>query len=207
MDALPFIAIGAGGYLLLTRDMQPEIERTAAPRRPPFATTLIGNRIAVTATATGNKLTADATSPKISIFGSSYSGTSSTASKDQVAAVLARAQKEYDKLGEEAKVKAAKVLSDKLGLKPPLTGKESWKQLISATSSAGAMAACGVLPGGQIAVPLCGIIGAYFGGKLADWLSDAQKAVTSALKDGARTVADAASDAAGASWDEVKSWF
>jgi hypothetical protein len=84
--------------------------------------------------------------------------------------IEAAAKKAYDGLASDAKARAASVLSDQLGIDPPLNGSESWDTLETVTESAIGAAAGGAI-GGPIGAKLGAICSAYLGQQLNDLLN------------------------------------
>ncbi len=93
--------------------------------------------------------------------------------QQKLAEIERYAKAQYEQANQEAKDAAAKKLSEELGLDPPLTGKESWEDIVKI--SAGAIgvavgtAALGWIPGiGPVLGP---IVGAYLGVELAELIN------------------------------------
>lgn len=188
MSAPIVLAAGGVALLALTEGMDPP---PAGPQaEPPRA--LIAGKIAPLALRPPALKLPTWMSPAAG--GGNKTAASATATK-QLELAEARARAEYTKLSATAKKKAAAELSDKLNLSPPLTGDESWEQLTKKAGSAIGVAACGAIPGGAIATPLCAIVGAYFGAKLADWMADAWDSIASAADKAIDKTKDAANAA------------
>jgi|SRR5215213_2831208 len=100
--------------------------------------------------------------------------------------LTAMAKQKFDQLSESAKKEGAAVLNEKLKINPPLTGKESFKEASSkigaAAGGAAGAAACAATGLGATVSPLCGIAGAYLGGKYGPAVAEyTKKAVKAAV--------------------------
>lgn len=84
-------------------------------------------------------------------------------------------QASYDSMSDDAKVAAAQELNSALGISPPLTGGESWQQIVDAVTIAGSKDAgttVGSALGGPLGSVLGGLCGAYLGAKIDDFIND-----------------------------------
>lgn len=116
----------------------------------------------------------------------------------------------YNKLSAAAKKAAAKAMNDELGIDPPLTGEESWGEILKRSepyAAAKAGSAIGEAFGGPAGAALGQMVGKYLGVKLESLLSgnvDSIKAwFRSKWADIESTISDAVDDAV----DKVESWF
>lgn len=136
-----------------------------------------------------------------------YTNQGSLTAQQKIKEVEAEAKRRYAALSSEAKKKGAAALSKALKIEPPLDGTETWDAIGKRAGAAGGAAVCTAVPGAQLAVPLCAIAGAYFGEKLADWMADKWKDVSSYAKEAWSDVRSTVTDAAGDAYDTIRGWF
>ena len=136
-----------------------------------------------------------------------YSNPAEAAAKKALEDAHKKAKAEYDKLSAAAKKAGAAKLSEELGIKPPLTGNESWEQVGKIAGGAAGGAACGAIPGAQAAAPLCAMAGAYLGKKLSVLIGEQWDKVDDWIEDKWDDAADAVTDAVGDAYDTIKGWF
>jgi hypothetical protein len=105
------------------------------------------------------------------------------------------AQKTFNDMDAVAKAKAAEKLNKDLKLDPPLTGHETWGETWQVVAGASATAACAASGYGAAAAPLCGIVAAYLGGLLGDWMQKKWPAIKEWFDSKWGDIEDAASDA------------
>lgn len=214
MTALLIPVIGVGAWLALSDDektahgavglsSQPLVHSGALPSvagKNVIPATTVKSRLAVS-----SKL--GAVNPYVSAGAGRYTNQGALTAAAEIAKAEARAKAEYNKLSAEAKRKGAAALSSKLGISPPLTGQESWAELGKKVGGVAGAAACGSIPGGAIAIPLCSIVGAYLGAKLSDWLSGQYGKISTEIEDTYGDAKAAVIDAAGDVYEEISSWW
>jgi len=111
---------------------------------------------------------------------------------DQAKAYLEEQWKNAD---EVAKAKAADKLNKELKLDPPLTGHETWGEMWAVVAGAAGTAACAATGYGAAVAPLCGIVSAWLGQKLGDWMEKKWPAIKAWAAEKWGDVEDAAGDA------------
>ncbi len=214
MSALIIPVVGVAAYLALSDDDKAAMKSGAgsgvlvAPGSGTPSTAGLNLRTVATVKSTLNLSSKLGT---VNAYVSPGAGRYQSTGATTAAAALSEAEKmakaKYAAASAAAKAAGAAALSKQLGINPPLTGKEDWATMAKRAGAVAGAAACGVIPGGAIAIPLCSIVGAYFGEKLSDWLAGKWGTITDEVKDYYDDAKDAVTDVAGDVYDEISSWF